>query len=132
MNLCGTFGMIHTRSILIDPILSLKIKEAGRIALKRLVKTPNIKTFMEASISFVKDTNMLNILELSKVEELMCSLNQLDIIGACMNQLGRSVYAICRNEQEKDISDIFESFKPDIQIYHTAINRQGPQIIKSE
>lgn len=130
--ICGTFGVINTKSILTDPILSVKIKEAGKTALSRLIKTPNIKTFIEASICFVKDTNMLDILNLSKVEELMDSLNDLDITGACMNQLGRSVYAICKKKQVRDVSEIFESFKPEIQIFHTAITKQTPQVIKND
>lgn len=130
--ICGTFGMIHTKSILTHPILNLKIKEAGRVALSKLIAEPSVYTFMDASIKFVKDTNILEILDLNKVEELINILNQLDIIGANMNQLGRSVYAICKKEQEKEVSEIFESFKPEIQIFYTAINRQGPQIIKCE
>lgn len=130
--ICGSFGMIHTKSILTDPILNNKIKEAGRNALSRLNKDPSINTFMEASMHFVKDTKILEILNLNKVKELMDSLNQLNIIGACMNQLGRSVYAICKKKQEKDVHEIFESFRPEIKLYSTAINRQGPQIIKSE
>ena len=128
--ICGTFGMIHTKSILTNPILNIKIKEAGRIALAKLIANPNIYTFMDASLRFVKDTNILEILDLKKVEEIINALNQLDIIGASMNQLGRSVFVICRREQETEVSEIFESFKPELKMYHSAINSQGPQIIK--
>ena len=130
--ICGTFGMIHTKSILTDPILNLKIKEAGRNALNTLNDEPSIRTFMKASINFVKETQMLEVLNLNKVKELMDGLNQLNIIGACMNQLGRSVYAICRKQQEKEVKEVFESFKPELKIFYSSINKQGPQIISSE
>jgi len=130
--ICGTFGMIHTKSILTDPILNKMIKEAGRNALKRLIKEPSINTFMNASLHFVKETKMLEILELNKEKELIDSLNQLDIIGASMNQLGRSVYAICNRDQEREVTEIFHSFRPEIQVFSTAINRQGPRIIEGE
>lgn len=119
---CGSFGIIHTKSILTDPILSLRIKEAGKNALKRLIMKPNIKTFIDASIEFVKNTEILEILELSKVNELINDLNKLNIIGASMNQLGRSVYAICREEDEKEVLDILESYKPNIEVYNTSIH----------
>ncbi|MFX1365129.1 MAG: hypothetical protein ACFFCE_17880 [Promethearchaeota archaeon] len=120
--ICGSFGMIHTKSILTDPILSQKIKEAGKEALKKLVIEPNIKVFINESIEFVKKTEILEILELFKVQELMDNLNKLNILGASMNQLGRSVYAICRKDDEMDVIDTFESYKPNIKIYYTTFH----------
>jgi len=130
--ICGTFGMIHTKSILMDPLLNKKIKQAGRNALKKLISEPSVHTFMKASINFVEETKILDILNLNEVKELMDGLNQLNIIGACMNQLGRSVYAICRKKQEEEVSEVFQSFKPDIKIFHSSINKQGPLILRSE
>ena len=120
--ICGSFGVIHTKSILTDPVLSLKIKKAGKKALKRLIKEPNIKMFINESIEFVKNTEILEILELHKVKNLMDDLNKIDIIGASMNQLGRSVYAMCLKENEKEVLDIFESYKPDIEPFITSIH----------
>ena len=130
--ICGTFGMIHTKSILTDPELNKNIKEAGRNALSKLITEPSIHTFMKASRYFVEKTRILDILNLNEVKELIDGLNQLNIIGACMNQLGRSVYAICRKKQEKEVIEVFQSFKPKIKIFHSSINKQGPQIIRSE
>ena len=130
--ICGSFGMIHTKSILTDPVLNLKIKEAGRIASTNLSSNPNITTFIKESIKFVNKTKILDILELHQVKELMDGLNRLNILGASMNQLGRSVYAICTKKQEREVVEIFESFKPDVKIYRSSINNQGPQIIESE
>ncbi|MFX1389692.1 MAG: hypothetical protein ACFE9Z_06480 [Promethearchaeota archaeon] len=119
---CGSLGMIHTKSILTDPVLSLKIKEVGKKALIGLIQEPTIKTFINESINFVKDTEILEKLHLYDVKELMYNLNKLDIIGASMNQLGRSVYAICKKDNEKRVLDVFESFKPEIKIFTTMIH----------
>ncbi|MFX0060474.1 MAG: hypothetical protein ACFE8J_19425, partial [Candidatus Heimdallarchaeota archaeon] len=119
--ICGTLGIIPTKSILSDPILSMKIKEAGKKALKSLIIDPNIKKFIKASIEFVMNTEILDILDLPEIKELMNSLNKLNIFGASMNQLGRSVYAICRNREEKDVLRVLESYKPDIEIFTTSI-----------
>ncbi|MFX1380030.1 MAG: hypothetical protein ACFFA4_13145 [Promethearchaeota archaeon] len=123
--ICGSFGMIHTKSILTDPVLSLKIKEAGKQALKKLILEPNIIVFVNESIKFVKNTEIVEILDLFKVKELMDNLNKLDIIGASMNQLGRSVFAICKTESQQKVLDIFESFKPDIKIFNTSIHKNN-------
>lgn len=86
---------------------------------------------MKASISFVRDTNILEILKLEKSKELMCNLNKLDIIGASMNQLGRSIYAIGKKEDEKKMIEVFESFKPEIKIFNLSINNNYPRILKA-
>jgi pantoate kinase len=127
---CVSFGMIHTKSILNDPILSLKIKKAGREALKRLIQKPNLKTFINESIKFVKNTEILEILELNKVQELMEDLNKLDITGASMNQLGRSVYAICKNQGLKEVLDVLESYKPEAKVFITSIHQKKPLHLK--
>jgi len=128
--ICGTFGMIHTKLILSDPVLSSIIKEAGRKALKKLIQEPTMMVFLKASIDFVKDTNMLESLNLEKTKELMDNLNKLNIIGASMNQLGRSVYAVGYKKDVKKIIEIFESFKPDIEIFNLSINNNYPRILR--
>ncbi|MFX0019169.1 MAG: pantoate kinase [Promethearchaeota archaeon] len=119
--ICGTFGIIATKSILSNPELSLRIKKAGNKALAKLMKNPNIKTFVSVSNDFVKDTEMLRILDLKEVKELIENLNQLSIIGASMNQLGKSVYAICRKRDERKVLEIFECFQPKIGIFKSSI-----------
>ncbi len=130
--ICGSFGVIHTKSILTNPILNIKIKEAGNEALKRLKIDPNIKTFIETSIEFVKQTEILDILDLSKIKELIENLNKLNIIGASMNQLGRSVYAICRKEGEKEVLSLLESYKPEINIFITSIHENSSIKLKNK
>ncbi|MFX1488345.1 MAG: hypothetical protein ACFFBI_04300 [Promethearchaeota archaeon] len=131
--ICGSFGMIHTKSILTDPILNSKIKEAGRKAQIKLINSKNIKSFIKASIEFVQDTNMLQILNLNKIEDLLQSLNKLEILGASMNQLGRSIYAICRNDEEEGkVIEVLNSYKPEINIFKTSISRKGPYLLSSK
>ena len=118
---CGTFGIIHTKSILNDPIISGVIKEEGNKALYKLIQKANIKNFMQSSIQFVKNTKITNFLKLNFVNELIEELNKLKITGASMNQLGRSVYAICDKFSLKEVLDVFETFKPSIKIFQTSI-----------
>ncbi|KKN19368.1 hypothetical protein LCGC14_0946520 [marine sediment metagenome] len=122
--ICSSFGVIHTKSILTNPVLNLRIKEAGKQALKKLLLEPNIKTFIKVSKEFVKQTEILDILELTDVKELLENLNKLTIIGASMNQLGRSVYSICRKENESEVLNLLESYKPNIEIFITSIHEK--------
>ncbi|MFX1569791.1 MAG: pantoate kinase [Promethearchaeota archaeon] len=130
--ICGSLGIIPTKSILSDPILSIKIKEAGKKALESLIIDPNIKTFVKTSIEFVKNTEILDILDLPEIKELMDSLNKLNIIGASMNQLGRSVYAICKKEEEKHVLSVFESYRPEIKIFSTSVHEKSSFIVKNK
>ncbi|MFX0060365.1 MAG: pantoate kinase [Candidatus Heimdallarchaeota archaeon] len=128
--ICGTFGIIPTKSILSDPILSSRIKQAGMKALVKLKKEPNIKNFVSVSKDFVYETDILNLLKLNKVKELVEDLNKINIIGASMNQLGSSVYAITKKEDEHKVLEIFESFKPDIKIFESTIRERKQISIK--
>ncbi len=126
--ICGTFGKIETKSILSNPNLSRKIKNAGKIALTRLIQDPNIKTFMEASIDFVKKTRILEELKLKNTKSLMERLNELDILGASMNQLGRSVYAICSKKMKREVIDIFRSYLDSKIVYDLSIHEKSLKI----
>ncbi|MBD3342797.1 MAG: hypothetical protein GF353_27110, partial [Candidatus Lokiarchaeota archaeon] len=53
---CGTFGAIPTKSIITSDDFINKIKTAGRRAMLRVLADKNVKTFMRASIDFVKET----------------------------------------------------------------------------
>jgi len=127
---CASFGMIHTKSILTDPVLNLKIKKAGRKALEKLIKQRNIITFIKASIDFVRETEILDILNLYEIKELMNSLNKLKVLGSSMNQLGRAVYAICKKENVSEVLEILNSYKPHVKIFNLSINNNGPRILK--
>ncbi|MHA1294129.1 MAG: hypothetical protein ACTSQJ_15870, partial [Promethearchaeota archaeon] len=70
--------------------------------------------------------------DLKKTKELLNSLNKLKIIGASMNQLGRSVLAICKKKNEEKVLEIFESFRPEIKIYNLSILPRGPLILKNK
>ncbi|MFX1407502.1 MAG: hypothetical protein ACFFBW_11125 [Promethearchaeota archaeon] len=121
--ICGSFGTIQTKSILSDPLLKLNIKNAGSMALKKLQMKLNVKNFIKASIFFVNKSKIREALGLEEIIEVMDSLNKTKIIGASMNQLGRSVYAFCNKSNANAVLDILESYKPEIQIYNLRINK---------
>ncbi len=130
--ICGSFGMIHTKSILTDPVLNMKIKRAGRKAQKKILREQSVGSFIRASIDFVKETDILDILGLYEIEELVRHLNKLRILGASMNQLGRSVFAICKEEDEKQVKEIFYPYEPEIKIFNLSISTKGLHILNTK
>lgn len=129
--ICGSFGMIHTKSILNSEILSKRIKEAGRKALIKVLADKNIYTFMKSSLDFVNETDILNLLNLTRINELLNRLNKSGIIGASMNQLGRSVFAFCKIKDIKKTIEIFETFKPEIKIFNLKIDEKSLLILEN-
>ena len=122
--ICGSFGTIKTKSILSDEKLSSSIKKAGKIALNKLLLEPNYKNFVNVSFEFVENTKIMNVLNLEKVSDLINDLLKLDIIGASMNQLGRSVYLFCKKGKKKDVFEIYNTYKPEIETFTLTINKE--------
>ncbi|MBD3196539.1 MAG: hypothetical protein GF317_15880 [Candidatus Lokiarchaeota archaeon] len=127
--ICTTFGKIHTKSILSDSVLKKEIKNQGRTSLKRLLINPSLEKFTEESIRFVNETKILEFLNLEKTKNLMNDLNKEDILGASMNQLGRSVYAICTEREKQTVEEIFESYQSIDKIYNLRIHEAKPHFL---
>jgi len=126
--ICTSFGKISTKSILSDEEFQSKIKKAGKIILKKFISNPNIKSFMELSHEFIEKTQLLDVLGLRKTKSLIEELNKCNILGASMNQLGRSVFAVCRSSRADEILEIFRSYQPKDKVYNLKIYEKGIQI----
>ncbi|MBY8983173.1 MAG: hypothetical protein KGD57_09505 [Candidatus Lokiarchaeota archaeon] len=125
-----SFGNISTKSILSDEKVRSRIMNIGKIIYQKFIKNPCIETFMKLSLEFIEKTNILDILELSKIKELISQLNKEKIIGASMNQLGRSVYAICRNKDVKNVIEKFNTYQTIDKIFNLQIDEKGLRILK--
>jgi hypothetical protein len=64
----------------------------------------------------------MEVLNLEKTKDLLNDLRKLDILGASMNQLGRSVYTFCKKGKEKEVFEIFNTYKPNIKTFELKIN----------
>jgi pantoate kinase len=122
--ICGSFGTIETKSILSNENLSKRIKKAGNTALNNLLADPNYRTFIQTSFQFVENTDIMNLLSLDEVIDLLKNIHKLRIIGGSMNQLGRSVYVFCKKGEEKDVVELFNTYKPKIKIFTLTINNE--------
>jgi pantoate kinase len=125
--ICTSFGEIPTKSILSDPHFDSKIKAVGGAVLKKFIKNPNIYTFLKYSREFTDKTQMLDLLDLDKTKNLINTLNKEDIIGASMNQLGRSAFAVAKKRDIKDVLEIFKSYQATEKIFILKIYEKNPQ-----
>jgi pantoate kinase len=124
--ICGTFGPIKTKSILSNPDLNSRIKKCGAKAMKKLTQAPTINTFIKASIEFVEEIELMEILNLTEIKELVINLNNLKVLGASMNQLGRSVYCICHMKEIDNVLEVFKTYEPEIKTFIFEINEDKP------
>jgi pantoate kinase len=125
--ICTTFGEIPTRSVLSDENLDSKIKKIGALVLRKFIKNPNIKNFMKCSLEFTYNTQILDLLNLNEIKSLIKELNKIDIIGASMNQLGRSVFAVCKKEKINEVIDVFKSYQQENKIFNLKIYQEDLQ-----
>jgi len=113
--ICGSFGSIPTSSIIGDSDYRERIKNAGEWAMENLLTFPVFQRFIDISLEFVKKIGFLEQPEMSDTRDLINDLNKLDIYGASMNQLGKSVYCFCQSAKVKKVLETFNSYKPRIE-----------------
>ena len=126
--ICGSFGPISTGSIIGDPHHKEIIKSAGAWAMKELMSHPVFQTFIDVSRKFVDKIKLLENVEMKETKELIDDLNKLNIYGASMNQLGKSVYCFCKFEHEKKVLEVYESYCKNSKLYVKSLEvcNKGP------
>jgi pantoate kinase len=133
---CATRGSLSTAQILSDPKCRKVIIRSGRVAMDRITEKFSIEHYMRVAIDFVKDTGMLGMpeLDLGGVKNIMDILNgasERGILGASMNQLGKSVYCVYapREGSEEFIASSFqENGFPVVKFLH--FHETGPRVLE--
>ncbi len=124
----GSFGEISTKQILTDPEYRQLIHSVGKEAMIQMRKAYTLENFVKVCDRFLDHTQLIQRLQLSKVEQLLNDLRQQTILGACMNMLGKSVYCFCHQKHASKIHSIFDQFKPFTTLQTLEITQQGPII----
>lgn len=95
-----TFGELNTASIIQNARYKKIISDVGLELKNKFVKEPSLKNFLDFSLKFSKNTNLMS----EEVRQLVDYFNSLDdILGASMAMLGNTVFAFAYNK------DIFKS-----------------------
>ena len=128
MVIVGSFGEISTKQILTDPEYRQLIHSVGKEAMIQMRKAYTLENFVKVCDRFLDHTQLIQLLQLSKVEQLLNDLRQQTILGAGMNMLGESVYCFCHQKHASKIHSIFDQFKPFTTLQTLEITQQGPII----
>jgi pantoate kinase len=138
---CATRGGLSTAQMLSDPSIRKSIIESGKAAMVSISEHFTIERFLRTAITFVNGTWMQFIeqLDLGVVKNLMATINNdtrrpAGVLGASMNQMGKSVYVIYKSSVEAEdyiekafIDCGFEDMKAmDIDCGGSSVNRVDP------
>lgn len=96
------FGEIDTASVIRNPHHKNVISETGRKCLREFKNDISVNKFLELSLRFSQDTNLMT----DEVESLVNNFNSVDdIFGSSMAMLGNTVFAFADNEHAfKDLN----------------------------
>ncbi|WP_409199420.1 pantoate kinase [Methanobrevibacter sp. DSM 116169] len=113
---CKTFSSINTNEVISNDYYKNKINEIGKKLLNEFNLNPNLENFLNYSLKFSKDTNLIS----SEILDLSNELNShKDILGSSMAMLGNTIFTFSKN---KDILDNLEGFTT------YQINKEGIKI----
>ncbi|HME52018.1 MAG TPA: hypothetical protein VKM55_07360 [Candidatus Lokiarchaeia archaeon] len=135
---CATRGGLSTAQMLSDPDIRTSIIASGKTAMASIVEHFTIEHFTRIAIDFVNSTWMqfLEQLDLGAVKNVMDAVNSdlpEGILGASMNQMGKSVYCIYRasTDAEEYIDHVFVDNGFD-EVKFLDFNTCGPSIRRIE
>ena len=135
---CATRGGLSTAQMLSDLDIRRNIIASGKTAMASIVDHYTIENFTRIAIEFVNSTwmNFLEQLDLGAVKNVMDVVNSNvpeNILGASMNQMGKSVYCIYRasTDAEEYIDHVFVDNGFD-DVKFLDFNDSGPSIRRIE
>lgn len=106
---CATRGGLSTSQMLSDPPIRKRIIESGKKAMVSISAHFSMERFLQTAITFVNGTwlQFVEQLDLGGVKNLMCKINDdaskpTTVLGASMNQMGKSVYVIYKSSVEAE------------------------------
>lgn len=86
-----TLGGIETSKIIEDPSHKRRINLTGKKLLEKLLKTPDVNTFLRLSRKFAQETSLMD----NELHEIVEVLND-ETIGASMAMLGNTAFALSK------------------------------------
>lgn len=125
----GSFGPISTKQILTDLNYKRLIHVKGKRAMRRMRADFSLMNYMSVCKKFLKETQLLERLDLFELKSLIAALNNISQFGASMNMLGKSVFCICHKEEVEDVEEEFLHFKSLKALQILKISDQGPFFI---
>jgi pantoate kinase len=100
---CATLAPLSTKDILEDVELRDRSRKFGEIAMKNLLRKPNLQNFIEVSHDFSEELGLLD----DELRKLIKAAESPGAIGASMAMLGRAVFALVKVSELEDVKTAF-------------------------
>lgn len=108
----ASWGAISTKEVLTDPIYKRLIFEKGKVAMAEMEQDWSVENYMRVCRNFLTNTQMLQKFQLPVLSEVITELNQATELGASLNQLGKSVFCFCSDEERDEVVSIIKRYQP--------------------
>lgn len=105
----GSFGSLSTKKILTNHEYQKLIYQTGKMSMQMMRKDFSVKNYLAVCQFFLDTTQIIKKLKLHQVDQLLQQLSRAPILGAGMNQLGRSVFAFTHIQHVKEVEKIFSA-----------------------
>ncbi|MHA1511961.1 MAG: GHMP family kinase ATP-binding protein [Promethearchaeota archaeon] len=128
----GSWGSINTKSILTNPSYKQLIHQVGKKTMKKMNEQFSLENYMNVCKYFIEKTDLLERLNLPILKNIIETLEKLQIIGASMAQLGKSVFCVCEKQISKQVIKTFNQFNPSFGPKIVNICNNGPEIKRIE
>jgi pantoate kinase len=122
---CGTLGPLSTKELLKNKKLLERSKKYGKISLKKLLSSPDIKNFVDVSSGFAESMGLLD----DDMRALIDAATSAGAIGASMMMLGRAVFAPVEKENVAAVKKAFLKRLDPSSVLVVGIDKVGAKLI---
>jgi pantoate kinase len=121
---CATLAPLSTKELLEDVELREKSRRFGAIAMKNLLKEPNLKNFIQVSYDFSEELGLLD----DELLGLVKAANSAGAIGASTVMLGRAVFALAKVTDLKRVKKAFSELVDKDAIFKADFDTKGARL----
>ena len=123
----GCFGPIFKGAVLGNRALCSKINAYGRLALRAILRKPDVNNFLFTSRKFAKKTGLMT----ERVQKLLRAMENGGAVGAAQNMLGEAAHALAEEGEAPKVHKAIKRYLVERQIFVTDLEFQGARLIQN-
>jgi len=123
----GCFGPMSKRVVLGNRTLHSRINKYGKLALRTILRKPNLNNFLLTSQRFAEKTGFMT----ERVRRLMLTMKNSGAVGAAQNMLGEAGHALAEEGEARKVHKAIKRYLAEKQIFVTDLEFQGARLIHS-
>jgi len=120
----GCFGPVSKRVVLGNHTLHSRINTYGRLALKTILRKPNLNNFLSTSQKFAEKTGFMT----ERVQKLLRAMENSGAVGAAQNMLGEAAHALVEEGEARKVRKAIKRYLVEKQIFVTDLEFQGARL----